>query len=214
MFYSNKNFSIFTVGKHGTTAIYDVIAEHSNGRSVKINKWLEPYRDADIPCYIMPPEEYNVARKFLDTRENYVIVRDPTDRFTSGLVDNVIGYYSQFKKVNCIPIDFNNFDIRAFRYDKYHVAPFMSCLTQEVIDRTTFVHLKDLDKLIERLFGAKLEKKNTNDEKIVRGSDGSAITGADLKDYFHNNIHHSLVEILHGEIKAYNHIKSSAAFLD
>jgi len=212
-FYDPKvNYTLFSSGKCGTSGLYDQFTKLYDTINYKpeIDQSLFTYdpkgNHTHIPLYSLSPNGYVRIRKDINKQINYIIIRDPTDRLLSGLMQNLYLFYQT--------LDLDNVDQSIYSTQSsnhYHIGEFLSAFDSAILKNSTFVLLSDLSKFQQFLFNSPPVCNNRSLDKVFRAQNYKIISNKVIYNYFAEQVRKKKIpkeiqDLLKLENKAYRKI--------
>lgn len=165
MFYIDptRNFTVYSAGKQGTTFLKHVIQSYIEKNKINysysllssLNDFSKRKRifNENIPIYEVSNETFNFYTKLYKDNKYYIIVKDPIERFTSGLVENVwcmmkVGKLPN-KEISKEGIN-KNFNIIS-TFNNYHCGRYLTEI-QSSLELCNIVDSKNLTNFAQELF--------------------------------------------------------------
>lgn len=218
----HKSVSVFSTGKHGTNTIKAVLAKAY--KDIPKNEWYKNTRvplqqpkniDYPIPYYQLMACEYTYWRRDNPFETNYVVIRDPKERFISGLAQNVQAECNRDK------VHFENNErkvrdtmkleaMQDMRYcgNGFHIGPYLHLITwnPEIAANTVYVQMEQLNVMWYLILGLYPEHKHSSVGRIIHDTPVE-----EVKEYFAERLKErkfsrQFLTIYDDEVRAYNKI--------
>lgn len=165
MFYIDptRNFTIFSAGKQGTTflkhAINDYLEKNQINHTQSFLSSLPEFSkrkrifNEKVPVYDLSNETFNSYTNLYKDNKYYIIIKEPIERFTSGLVEN-IWCMMQVRKLPNKEISkelvTKNFNIIS-TFNNYHCGRYLTEI-QHSLELCNIVDSKNLTDFTQQLF--------------------------------------------------------------
>jgi hypothetical protein len=150
-----KDISVFATGKHGTRTLHSVVEDYYKDKEFSLLDGWKKNVDANSPLYAGMTDRYLAGREKseIKTSMNYVIIRNPRDRFLSGLITNMkIIMQENGPPFESVIYDDSIFD-RSFVNNDFHIGSYLIWMLYPAIrDHTIFVELNQVSHLWKSVF--------------------------------------------------------------